>query len=162
MRRIAFTVVALLLSSSIPVPPATAAAPGKCGDNRIGDAIDCEGDSQAVIQVTFGGIVSRQGGPASTSSGPTKKYVPYNRLGTGLDGQPCATTGYVEEGVTPADERLLVDPNPQETNIPITGTDLAILETYPPCPEQPRVPGQSAPVDVEPRLGASTGSRAGT
>jgi len=107
-----------------------------------------------VIQVTFGGIVSRQGGPASTSSGPTKKYVPYNRLGTGLDGQPCATTGYVEEGVTPADERLLVDPNPQETNIPITGTDLAILETYPPCPEQPRLPGQPTPIETRAMVAA--------
>lgn len=84
----------------------------------------------------------------AVSSGSTKTYVPYNRLGTGPDGQPCATTGYVEQGVTPPDERLLADPNPRESNIPITGSDFSILETYPPCPEQPRAPGQPAPAET--------------
>ncbi len=85
---------------------------------------------------------------------PVKRYVAYNRLSTGPDGQPCATTGYVEEGVVPRDERLLIDPNPLETNIPITGSDLRILETYPPCPEQPRAPGTPAPVETRAMVAA--------
>jgi hypothetical protein len=77
----------------------------------------------------------------SGSSAPAVKYVPYNRLTTGADGQPCATTGYVPEGETPPDERLLIDPNPRESNIPVSGSDLGILSTYPPCPQQPQSPG---------------------
>jgi hypothetical protein len=80
--------------------------------------------------------------------------VPYNRLSTGPDGKPCATTGYVEEGTTPPDERLLVDPNPRETNIPIYGSDLAILENYPPCPAAPVQPGQPAPVETAAMIAA--------
>jgi hypothetical protein len=88
------------------------------------------------------------------SSGPAKTYVPYNRLGTGPDGKPCASTGYVEQGTTPRDERLLQDPNPRESNIPITGNDSSILENYPPCPEQPRAPGQPAPVETAAMIAA--------
>ncbi|HEX3621034.1 MAG TPA: hypothetical protein VHT97_01830 [Acidimicrobiales bacterium] len=80
--------------------------------------------------------------------------MPYNRLSTGPDGKPCATTGYVEEGTTPPDERLLVDPNPRETNIPIYGSDLAILENYPPCPAAPVQPGQPAPVETAAMIAA--------
>lgn len=90
----------------------------------------------------------------SGSSGPAKKYVPYNRLSTGPDGKPCATTGYVEEGVAPLDERLLVDPNPREFNMPIYGSEFAILETYPPCPETPRAPGEPAPVETRAMVAA--------
>jgi hypothetical protein len=85
---------------------------------------------------------------------PTKTYVPYNRLVTGPDGKPCAATGYVEAKTTPPDERLLVDPNPRETNIPITGNDLAILENYPPCPQPPLSSGQTPPVETAAMIAA--------
>lgn len=119
-----------------------------CGDRENGQAVICDpsrnGSSTVYISVPTSGNSSG----SSASSGATKRYVPYNRLSTGPDGQPCATTGYVEEGVAPPDERLLVDPNPAETNIPVTGNDLSILANYPPCPERPLAPGESAPLET--------------
>lgn len=90
----------------------------------------------------------------TSSSGSSTPLVPYNRLSTGPDGQPCATTGYIQPNTTPPDERLLIDPNPRETNIPITGSDLAILQDYPPCPAQPRAPGEPAPVETAAMIAA--------
>ncbi|MDQ4070297.1 MAG: hypothetical protein M3203_12635 [Actinomycetota bacterium] len=58
------------------------------------------------------------------------------------------TTGYVEEGDTPRDEYQRFDPNPLESNIPETGNYSRIMETYPPCPERPRAPGEPAPVET--------------
>lgn len=83
-----------------------------------------------------------------------KRLVPYNRLSTSPDGTPCATTGYVEQTVTPSDERLLVDPNPRESNIPITGNYNAILEDYPPCPDRPRAAGEPAPEETRAMIAA--------
>lgn len=151
MRRVVIPAL-LTLSLLTTTHSVRAADPGKCGENRLGDAIDCEGELQAVTPVLLGGNQTDSAG--SRSSGPQRTYVPYNRLSTGPDGQPCATTGYVEEGVAPSDEQLLVDPNPLESNIPITGNNLSILETYPPCPERPRAPGQPAPVETRAMVAA--------
>ncbi|MCA1704506.1 MAG: hypothetical protein LC808_15090, partial [Actinobacteria bacterium] len=118
-----------------------------------GAAIDCTGNRSSSV-VLVNQPTAASGPSAPRLSGPAKKYVPYNRLSTGPDGQPCATTGYVEEAVAPRDERLLIDPNPLESNIPITGHYLSILETYPPCPEQPRAPGTPAPVETRAMVAA--------
>jgi hypothetical protein len=131
---------------------ANAAGPAVCGENRLGNAIECEGESEGTDSVTLANTSGRSSG--TSSEGSKTKYVPYNRLSTGPDGQPCATTGYVEEGVAPADERLLVDPNPRESNIPVTGNDLSILETYPPCPQRPRAPGEPEPVETRAMVAA--------
>jgi hypothetical protein len=137
------------------------AAAQQCVEGFVRDAAECNHESislvpsgQVAISPNTGRATSSLSGPTSSLSGPTKTYVPYNRLSTGPDGQPCATTGYVEEGVTPPDERLLVDPNPRETNIPITGNDSRILEDYPPCPERPRAPGEPAPVETRAMVAA--------
>lgn len=87
----------------------------------------------------------------TNSSGSTKRYVPYNRLATGPDGQPCATTGWVEEGIAPRDERSLLDPNPLESKGP---NYRDVLEDYAPCPEQVRAPGQAAPVETRAMVAA--------
>lgn len=140
MRSIKIFALLLLLTTSFVA--ARAAEPGKCGESRLGDAIDCEGELNAITPVNLG---RQSSGPApSGSSGATKKYVPYDRLTTGPSGEPCVATGYVEEGATPPDEMLSVDPNPLESNIPTTGDYNSILETYPPCPARPRAPGQPA------------------
>jgi len=88
---------------------------------------------------------------STDGSVPTKRYVPYNRLATGPDGKPCATTGYVEEGVIPPDERLLLDPNPEERKGP---NYRDVLEDYPPCPLQPLPPGSVAPVETKAMVAA--------
>lgn len=153
MRKLASLCVACCILGS--AGAASAESPEEsCGNTPGGGIVYCSrGLAGNTITATSGG--SRAGAISqSISSGPTKKYVPYNRLSTGPDGQPCATTGYVEEGTTPPDERLLVDPNPRETNIPITGSDLAILETYPPCPAAPLAPGAPAPVETRAMVAA--------
>lgn len=149
----------------VPATAPTSSGPG-CVRQHIGPSADTPGGSQTTATVPPNGWVcigeiDANTPPASsnktsanpvassnTASGPTKVYVPYNRLVTGPDGNPCVTTAYVEKGTPMPNELLLVDPNPRETNIPITGSDLAILEKYPPCPAQPLAPGQTAPVET--------------
>lgn len=156
MRKLAIFVclpisVALLTS-------ATWAAEGDCNDREVGAVICPPSRTSGSNSVTFTPTPAVSGGGSSarsgTSPGSSIKYVPYNRLSVGPDGEPCATTGYVQEGATPPDERLLVDPNPRETNIPITGSDFRILESYPPCPQQPRAPGESAPIETRAMIAA--------
>jgi hypothetical protein len=69
--------------------------------------------------------------------------VPYLRLTTDSNGQDCITTGYVAEGVAPTDGATL-DPVGQ-TIREVHG--LQPLD-YPPCPEEPRVPGEAAPAET--------------
>jgi hypothetical protein len=125
----------------------------RCQGHRNGSDAVCSGEIVSPISgvgVVFNSPPKANGTRSSVerTSGPTKRYVPYNRLSTGPDGKACATTGYVEEGATPPDERLLADPNPREFNIPIYGSEWKVLEDYPPCPEQPRAPGQPPPVET--------------
>lgn len=82
------------------------------------------------------------GGASRFSSGPRTTYVPYDRLGIGPDGQGCVTTGYAPEGTTPSD-RVRTDLVTQN----ILDTHGLPLE-YPPCPEQPRAPGELAPAET--------------
>lgn len=85
------------------------------------------------------------GASASGAGGPIKKWLPYDKLTTGPDGQPCMTTGYYEEGTSPTDGVPANPANPQ----PFIYANLA--ESYPPCPETPRAAGQAAPVET-PRM----------
>ena len=151
MRHLITLLAAGLLALTVTPDISLADVPG-CTQGLGGTAVQCEGNATSAPPTSLSVSTARTGG--SPSAGPVKKYVPYNRLSTGPDGQPCATTGYVEEGVTPRDERLLVDPNPRESNIPTTGTDLSILANYPPCPVQPRAPGTLAPVETRAMVAA--------
>lgn len=130
------------------------AQPRYCVAGPVLDASDCDKSSVSIIQTISQGSTGSSGPSVRYTSSDGKTYVPYNRLSTGPDGQPCATIGYVEAGKTPPDERLLVDPNPRETNIPIYGSDLRILETYPPCPEQPAAPGDPTPIETRAMVAA--------
>lgn len=150
--------LSLFLVSSLTSTDAWAAE-DDCNERENGAAIVCDPNrlsgSNSVVYTsdpTGGGAISSSGVASGATS--TVRYVPYNRLSTDANGEPCATTGYVQEGVAPPDERLLIDPNPRESNIPITGHDLSILETYPPCPERPRAPGQPAPVETREMVAA--------
>src|SRR5215218_6907966 len=81
------------------LPSAVLADAPDCTQGLGGSAIECEGQSLAVTPNVEPTSAAGSRGVSGTSSG--KKYVPYNRLSTGPDRQPCATTGYVEEGTTP-------------------------------------------------------------
>jgi hypothetical protein len=78
------------------------------------------------------------------SPGPSRTYVPYDRVTTGPDGQACVTTGYVEQGATPTDAL----PPDAGDHIEGAGGYNNIFAEYPPCPEQPRSPGQAAPTET--------------
>ena len=80
---------------------------------------------------------------SSSSSAPSVRYIPYDRLASGPDGQPCITTGYFAEGTQPNDSTAL-DPVTQNV-ADIHG--LAPLE-YPPCPPQSQAAGQPGPVET--------------
>jgi hypothetical protein len=110
-----------------------------CGGADSGAALDCGGedaDGEPGSAVRTGS----SGSSRSSSSGIT--YVAYDRLATGPDGQGCVTTGYAVEGTTPTDgvRTDLVTQNVLD----IHGLPLE----YPPCPEQPRAPGQPDPIET--------------
>lgn len=112
-----------------------------CGNTPGGGVIYCTHGVTSTIDLstsnnaTSGNTVR----PASSS----QRYLPYNRLTTGPDGQPCVTTGYYAEGTSPNDAAI-TDPVTQNVR-DIHG--LPPLE-YPPCPAQPRAPGDPAPVET--------------
>lgn len=157
MRRLTWAIIFLLLVLSRAALADEAdpkvGAGGVCGAGPVRNVAICDdtgpgSEASRIVQPITIGPNGRTAGAAVKTGTSTKVYVPYNRLSTGPDGKPCASTGYVEKDTTPPDERLLIDPNPRETNIPITGSDLRILETYPPCPAQPRAPGDPAVLET--------------
>jgi hypothetical protein len=127
------------------VPDASAALGQVCLHSASGEAVDCSGEQSNSTPPN----VSRQtgflttGGSSSSSSGTTTKYLPYNRMMIGSDGQPCVSTGYYAEGTSPNDAAI-TDPVTQNVR---DMHNLPPLE-YPPCPMQPRTPGDPAPVET--------------
>ena len=109
-------------------------------------------DRTCVVAVNAGSGGSGQtrtvGTGATAGGGSSKTYVPYDRLTTGPDGQPCMTTGYYEEGTVPTDGVPANPSNPQ----PFIYANLA--DSYLPCPEAPRAPGVATPVET-PRMVAA-------
>lgn len=158
MRKLTLFLLTAAISAVAYPPVARAARPAECEGGQNGTVIDCHNEASAGNPADTSIGLSRPSNASftssSSSSGPAKKYVPYNKLVTGADGNPCITTGYVEEGITPPEEPLIHDTNPREFNLPVTGTDFSFPEHYPPCPEEPRAPGSpaasgsSAPVET--------------
>lgn len=130
----------ILLALSLPElglaqqPPSTK----HCGNTPSGEIIYCtvERDGYDVTEVSTQSSTASPG-----SSGPTIRYVPYSRLTTDANGQGCVTTGYVREGSSPTDA---APDNPDQPEG--AGGWNNIYAEYPPCPEQPRTPGQPAPI----------------
>jgi hypothetical protein len=116
-----------------------------CGVSDSGTAIDCGGEKTTVVPLNQ---TPTNRGSSSRSSTPAKKYLPYDRLTTGPDGEPCMTTGYYEEGTSPTDGVSANPANPQ----PFIYTNLA--DSYPPCPQAPRQASDPAPVET-PRMVAA-------
>lgn len=138
--RLLIVVLAAALMSVADVPHGAAAAQ-TCLRSDSGGAVDCSGEQSGSYQTTL--ATTGNSSSVSSSSGPTTKYLPYIRLVTGADGQPCVTTGYYAEGTSPNDAAItdLVTRNVQDIH------GLQPLE-YPPCPEQPRAPGEAAPLET--------------
>lgn len=112
----------------------------ECGNTPGGGVIYCLVGSNGGIATT---VNAPSSGTTFRSAGTsTTKYVAYDRLTTGTQGEACVTTGYIAEGTTPRDgvRTDLVTQNVLD----IHGLPLE----FPPCPEQPRAPGQPAPAET--------------
>jgi hypothetical protein len=96
------------------------------------------------------GLVSNGGG--TTSAG--KKYEPYDKVVPGPDGTGCVTTGYKEvgtgrpaDGAVPIGEQQFPNGTVSDPTFSSRAVDYNnVYQDYPPCPEQPRAPGEPAPV----------------
>jgi hypothetical protein len=142
MRRIAILLVSALLLTT-PSETASASNHKKCIAGQVNNDDDDQicsaegsGSSPGSQQLSTSGA-SGSGGPGGGSGGGSSsqtRYLPYDRLTTGPDGQPCMTTGYHAEGTSPSDGVPANPANPQ----PFIYANLA--ESYPPCPEQPGQP----------------------
>jgi hypothetical protein len=123
--------------------------PRVCVESAVQGAAECEMSAAGAL-VGPPGVTgtSRAHVPAGFSGASTTRYVPYDRLTTGPDGEACMTTGYHEEGAVPADG-VVANPANQQ---PFIYANLAA--SYPPCPEAPRRPGEAAPVETRTMVAA--------
>ena len=73
-------------------------------------------------------------------SGPTRTYLPYDKIMVGPNGQPCIGTGYYADGS--AAPRPVQGPTELEEG---PGNSSSLYSTAPPCPPQTRPAGQTGP-----------------
>jgi len=138
---VAFSMTCCLLSGSTAVAqetPGTAPAPSPpiavispfCTEGPTGRTGICLGKVLSI----FTPDPEDPGANQSPAVGSTTRYVPYDRLTTGPDGQTCVTTGY----------REVTDPTLGDAIFQLPDQDLNnILATYPPCPAQPDQPAET-------------------
>lgn len=151
---VAFTLIscsqATFAQVSEPVSTATivderTSGPDLCGNSAGGGGGHCHDSSRNVITqpaATGSSSVNTQRTSGSGSTSATT-YVPYNRLTIDSDGNPCVTTGFVQEGHDPTN--LAPDTNQNHTEI-LNGNNLT--GRYPRCPQVPQVPGQLTPAQT--------------
>jgi hypothetical protein len=127
--------------------PKVSSVPPPSENPPLPDSAICEGRTEDSAPSSYSTAVNTTSG-ANTSAGTTQrlatntaapaiKYIRYDRVTTGPDGQPCVTTGYYAEGTRPNDS---ADLDPVTQNIRDIH-NLPPLE-YPPCPIRPRSPGE--------------------
>jgi hypothetical protein len=140
-----FSNAPLLIGQAVAVPTATEqslpqCAPSEAAPNGDRDPL-CDGLGQDSPAGSSAPTAQNSSAATSTVSksgtAVAKKYVPYDRLITGPDGQGCVTTGYVEQGVQPTDA---VPPDPSKQDVVAAHSN--VVAEYPPCPQQPSQPGQ--------------------
>ena len=136
MHKLSLFLVSLILPVSM-VTIASAAAQS-CNPSATGGAIECGAVISAVVQNT--GLA---GSTVSRSSGPTMKYLPYDRLTIGPNSEPCITTGYYEEG---SSQPRPPQPGNNEDQTP--GSISSVFDEAPPCPLEPRAPREAAVVET--------------
>lgn len=140
-----------IITLVLPLSPARATATSalllKCVYSQSGDqSIDSDCDEPGSTDTTATPVSTSSSG----TSGSSRTYVPYDRLTTGPDGLGCVTTGYIEQGTTPTDAA----PPDLGDHIIGAGGYNNIYAEYPPCPEQPRAPGQPAQLVTRAMLAA--------
>ncbi len=154
--------IGILLAPIIAIGPIHAAqtAAGVCGPSAAGpnplpnENVDplCNGtkDGQSNPAVVEPATTSSGISQGSSSSSSQVTYVPYDRLTTGPDGQPCITTGFVQIGSSPSDRA----PNPNADQVEGAGGYNNVYAEYPPCPERPRAPGEPTVVETRASVAA--------
>lgn len=134
--------LALILAVAwLAIPGDSLAAGQACVESFVGDSVECHHEAVSIVPVNQPAAGSR---PSSTApSGPAKKYLPHDKIMLGPDGQACIGTGYYEDGTgqpIPAQGPGQMDESP--------GNSSSLYSTAPPCPAQPRLPGQTGPVET--------------
>lgn len=98
MRKLTLAIAASLIGSRWSIP--AYATSGNCGNSESASYADCDVTRQTLSVSTNPAAGGAPGTVAGSGSGPSTRYVAYDRLTTDADGQGCVTTGYVAEGVT--------------------------------------------------------------
>jgi hypothetical protein len=144
-QQICNAVVIATAATAAPPPPSGGTPSQNARSTNSDDGIRCHLASTS-------GSSSGSSGAALVSAGRTggtgTKYEPYDRVVTGPDGSGCVTTGYKEVGTgRPADGAVPINEQQFPPGAgPETDPYKFYYEEYPPCPEQPRAPGEPAPV----------------
>lgn len=138
MQRLSVVLVSTgILLGSVPGYAQTSEG-GNCIASRAGVLNCSQAETVSTPTTDTGGIR-----PISRDSGPTKTYLPYDKIMVGPNGQPCIGTGYYEEGTSyprPAQGPSEAEEGP--------GNSSSLYSTAPPCPPQARAPGQAGPVET--------------
>lgn len=125
------------------MPTGAPSGSDNCSGFRTNSAL-CDVTGYVNISPSQQGYTAPERGPTVvTRSGVTKSYLPYDKIMVGPDGRPCIGTGYYEEGTSsprPAQGPSEPDEGP--------GNSSSLYSTAPPCPVQPRSPGESQPVET--------------
>ena len=151
MRKLAFLpIVALFMGQFLGVPSTAHAqvlpncAPSHSGPSPAPDTIKCAGsDAGSGSEGATSGSNNAQYLQTSDSSGPPVKFIAYDQVTTGPDGQPCVRTAYYAQGGGPVNAAPSLTPPPEASAG--SGGYNNIYQEYPPCPEEPLRPGQPAP-----------------
>lgn len=136
MRRLIASLAVVFAAT--PFHVSAAADPPTCQAGLNGAFIICEGEASPDQ-----GVSTALNQTPGSRSGSTIRWLPYNQLTTGADGQPCVRTAYYAEGSPPNDAGI-VDPVTQNIR---DIHNLPPLE-YPPCPLQPHAPGDPPAVET--------------
>lgn len=135
-------IIALLLFGQVSAIPLAGSDHDPCVSPTTGKVL-CARDEVIVSQGSAGQIFIQTKSPTGAATGPTKTYLPYDRIMVGPDGEACIGTGYFEEGSS--------RPRPVEG---ITDTEQGpgnISNLYgnaPPCPAQGRSGAQQAQIET--------------
>lgn len=107
--------------------------------------VDTSGADCVVSQASTRAGLSTGGSSSTSSSGPAKRYIPYDHLKVGPDGKVCIEILYGED-----------PPPPSSTPLGVAHSDF-MTDLYPMCPAEPEQPARAgAPASVDTPLVVAT------